>query len=52
MVRGKRVLVVDDVFTTGATVSSVARALKKAGARGVDVLTFARVMPGDFQPEE
>lgn len=51
-VRGRRVLVVDDVFTTGATVSSVARALKKAGARGVDVLTFARVMPGDFQPEE
>jgi len=52
IVAGKRVLLVDDVFTTGATVSSAARALRKAGARGVDVLTFARVLPGDFQPEE
>ena len=43
-------LVVDDVYTTGATVSSVTRALKKAGAGAVDVLTFARVLPGDFQP--
>ena len=49
-VRGRRVLVVDDVYTTGATVSSVTRALKKAGAGAVDVLTFARVLPGDFQP--
>ena len=49
-VRGRRVLVVDDVYTTGATVSSVAKALKKGGAKAVDVLTFARVLPGDFQP--
>ena len=48
--RSRRVLVVDDVYTTGATVSSVTRALKKAGAGAVDVLTFARVLPGDFQP--
>ena len=51
-VRGRRVLVVDDVYTTGATVSAVARALKKGGARRVDVLTFARVLPGDFQPDD
>ena len=47
-VRGRRVLLVDDVYTTGATVSSVSKALKKSGAAAVDVLTFARVLPGDF----
>jgi predicted amidophosphoribosyltransferase len=46
------VLVVDDVYTTGATVSAVAKALMKAGATHVDILTFARVLPGDFQPDE
>jgi ComF family protein len=51
-VRGRRVLVVDDVYTTGATVSAVARALARSGAHAVDVLTFARVLPGDFQPGE
>ena len=47
-VRGRRVLVVDDVYTTGATVFSVTKALKKSGASAVDVLTFARVLPGDL----
>ena len=51
-VRGRRVLVVDDVYTTGATVAAVAKALKKSGASAVDVLTFARVLPGDFRPDE
>ena len=46
-ISGRRVLVVDDVITTGATVSALARTLKKAGAREVDVLTFARAIPGD-----
>lgn len=45
-VRGRRVLLVDDVFTTGATVSAATRALKRAGARDVDVLVFARVASG------
>ena len=40
---GKSVLLVDDVMTTGATVSECARVLKRAGARHVDVLTVARV---------
>ncbi|BDA86104.1 amidophosphoribosyltransferase [Aureimonas sp. SA4125] len=40
---GRRVLLVDDVFTTGATVGSATLALIRAGARDVDVLTFARV---------
>ncbi len=43
---GKRVVLVDDVYTTGATVSAATRALKKAGARDVTVLTFARAMSG------
>jgi len=41
---GKRILLVDDVYTTGATISAAARALKKAGASDVSVLTFARAM--------
>lgn len=49
---GERVLLVDDVFTTGATVSAVTRVLKRAGAREVDVLTFAMALPGDFLPED
>jgi len=49
--RGRRVLLVDDVYTTGATVAAVTRALRKGGASNVDVLTFARVLPGDFLPE-
>lgn len=52
LVRGRRVLVIDDVYTTGATASAAARALKRAGAADVDVLTFARVLPGDFSADE
>lgn len=42
---GKHLLLIDDVYTAGATVSAVARCLKRAGAREVSVLTFAMALP-------
>jgi predicted amidophosphoribosyltransferase len=39
-----RVALVDDVYTTGATVSAAVTELRRAGARSVDVVTFARTV--------
>ena len=39
-----RVVLVDDVYTSGATVSAAASALRRAGARGVEVVSFARAV--------
>lgn len=47
---GRRVVLVDDVYTTGATTKAVARTLIKGGAEAVDVITFARVVIGDDLP--
>jgi predicted amidophosphoribosyltransferase len=43
-IAGRRVVLIDDVLTSGATVDACARALLRARAASVDVLVFARVV--------
>ncbi len=45
-IAGRSILLVDDVFTSGATASACARALKRGGAASVEVVAFARVLDG------
>jgi ComF family protein len=42
VLKGKRILLVDDVITTGATIEACALALKRAGAQSVDALALVR----------
>ena len=51
-VEGLRILLVDDVMTTGSTGSACASALKRAGAKSVTLLTVARVDRRSGQPAE
>ena len=43
-IKGKRVVLIDDVMTTGSTLKECALAIKAAGAKSVDTLTVARVI--------
>ena len=45
-VRGARIVLVDDVLTSGATANAAARALHRGGAADVDLIVFARVVTG------
>lgn len=45
-VQGRTILLIDDVFTTGTTLSECAKALKVTDAAGVHALTVARALPG------
>ena len=44
MIAGRRIVLVDDVMTSGATANAATRVLLRAGAANVDVLVFARVV--------
>lgn len=43
-IKGRRILLLDDIYTTGATAKEAASALRRAGARSIYMLTLARVV--------
>jgi len=47
-IQGKNIIIVDDIFTTGATLNECAKVLKDAGANEVNVLAIARVTTEEF----
>ena len=53
-IKGKTILIIDDVITTGATTSEISKILLKAGAKECYVLSFAhtKLQPMDYEKEE
>jgi len=51
LIAGKQILLIDDVFTTGATVNECAKTLRKAGAGDVFVLTLGRTVDASTIPD-
>jgi predicted amidophosphoribosyltransferase len=49
-IQGRRIVLIDDVLTTGATAGACARVLRRAGASQIDVLTLARVVRDAAMP--
>lgn len=47
-IAGRNIILIDDVYTTGATAKAATRGLKRGGSGAVDVLTFARVETFDL----
>lgn len=50
-IAGRRLLLIDDVFTTGTTLNECAKALLKAGATSVCALTLARTIDSSLVPD-
>lgn len=45
-IKNRKILLIDDVYTTGATINECSKTLKEAGALNIHVLTLARAVKG------